>query len=79
MTFTFISFLMPELKMAFLVAQTVKNLLGMQETHVRYQGLKDSLEKGMATHSRILAWRTSWREEPGSLQPWSHKESDMTD
>ena len=65
--------------MAFLVAQTIKNLPGMYETHIRYQGLKDSLEKGMATHSRILAWRTSWTEETGSLQPWSHKESDMTD
>ena len=78
MTFTLISFLMLELKMASLVAQTVKNLPGMQETHVRSLGLKDPLEKGMATHSRILAWRTSWTEEPGSLQPWGHKESDLT-
>ena len=50
------------------MAQTVKNLPAMQEAQVRSLGQKDPLEKGMATHSRILAWRTPWTEEPGGLQ-----------
>jgi len=41
----------------------------MQETEVRSLGQEDPLEKGMATHSRILAWRIPWTEEPGGLQP----------
>ena len=53
---------------SFLVAQTVKNLPAMQETQVRSQGQEDSLEKGMATHSSILAWRIPWTVEPGWLQ-----------
>ena len=56
---------------ASLVAQTVKNLPAMQEkqeTQIRSLGLEDPLEKGMATHSSILAWRSPWREEPGGLQ-----------
>ena len=40
----------------------------MQETQVRSLGSEDSLEKGMATHSSILAWRIPWTEEPGGLQ-----------
>ena len=40
---------------------------------------EDALEKGMATHSCILAWRISWTEEPGGLQSMGHKESDMTE
>ena len=40
----------------------------MQETHVQSLGWEDSLEKGMATHSSILAWRIPWSEEPGGLQ-----------
>ena len=40
----------------------------MQETQVRCLGQEDPLEKGMATHSRILAWRIPWAEEPGRLQ-----------
>ena len=51
--------------MAELVTQTKKNLLAMWETQVRYLGREDSLEKGMATHSSILAWRIPWTEEPG--------------
>ena len=47
-----------------LVAQMVKNLPAMQETQVQ----EDPLEKEMATHSSILAWRTPWMEEPGGLQ-----------
>jgi len=46
----------------------VKNLPAMQEAQVRSLGQEDPLEKGMATHSSILAWRTPWTEEPGGLQ-----------
>ena len=49
----------------------VKNLSAMQEmqeTWVRSLGWEDPLEEGMATHSRILAWRMLWTEEPGGLQ-----------
>ena len=53
---------------ASLGAQTVKNLRGMQETQVRSLGREDPLEKEMATHSSILAWRIPWMEEPGGLQ-----------
>ena len=51
-----------------LVAQLVKNPPAMQEMWIRFFGQKDPLEKGMATHSRILAWRIAWAEEPGGLQ-----------
>ena len=50
------------------VAQMVKNLPAMQETHVRSLGWEDPLEEGMATQSSILAWRILWTEEPGGLQ-----------
>ena len=50
------------------VAQTVKNLSAMQETRVRSLGREDPLEKGMAIHSSILAWRIPWTEEPGGPQ-----------
>ena len=50
-----------------LVAQMVKNLPAMQETQVGSLGQED-LEKGMAIHSNILAWRIPWTEEPGGLQ-----------
>ena len=50
-----------------LVAQTVKKLPAMQETQVQSMGLEDPLEKGMATHCIILAWRIPWTEEPGGL------------
>ena len=46
----------------------VKNLLAMQETWVQSLGQEDPLEKGMATHSSILAWRIPWTEESGGLQ-----------
>ena len=46
----------------------VKNLPTTQETGLRSLGQEDSLEKGMATHSSILAWRISWTGEPGRLQ-----------
>jgi len=50
------------------VAEMVKNLPAMQETRVRSLGREDALEKIMATHSRILAWRIPWTEKPGGLQ-----------
>ena len=53
---------------ASLVAQTVKGLLVEWETQVRTLGQEDPLEKEMATHSSILAWRIPWTEEPGRLQ-----------
>ena len=54
--------------MASPVAQLVENPSAMQETWVRSLGWEDPLEKGMATHSSILAWRIPWAEEPGRLQ-----------
>ena len=51
-----------------LVAQSVKNLPAMWETRVGSLGRKDTLEKEMATHSSILAWKISWTQEPGGLQ-----------
>ena len=46
----------------------VKKLPALQETQVRSLGQEDPLEKGMATHSSILAWRIPWIEEPGQLR-----------
>ena len=51
-----------------LVAQTVKHLATNRETWVQFLGQEDLLEKEMATHSSILAWRIPWTEEPGRLQ-----------
>ena len=53
---------------ASLVAQGLKRLPAMQETWVPSLGREDLLEKEMATHSSILAWRIPWTEEPGGLQ-----------
>ena len=53
---------------ASLVAQTVKNPLAIWETWLRSLDWEDSLEKGMATHSSVVAWRILWTEEPGGLQ-----------
>ena len=50
------------------LAQTVKNPPAMQKIQVQSLGLEDPLEKRMATHARILAWRIPWTEEPGGLQ-----------
>ena len=50
-----------------LVAQSAKNLSAMQETWVRFVGLEDPLEKEMATHSSVLAWKIPWTEETGGL------------
>ena len=60
----------------FLVAQMVKNPPAMQETWVQSLGWEDPLEKGMATHSSIRAWRIPWTEEPG---PWGRRELDTTE
>ena len=53
---------------ASLLAQMVRNLPAMQETQVQSLGGKDPLEKGMATHSTLLAWRILWTEGPGGLE-----------
>ena len=65
------------------MAQRVKHLPAMQETRVRSLGQEDPLEKEMATHSSILAWKIPWMEEPGRLQSMElqrvrHKLSDFT-
>ena len=64
---------------ASVVAQMVKNLPAVQETCIGSLGQEDSLEKEMATHSSILAWRIPWTEEPGGLSPWGRKELDTTE
>ena len=64
--------------LASLVAHSVNSLPAMQETQVQSLGEEIPLEKEMATHCSILAWRIPWTEEPGGLSPWGHKESDMT-
>ena len=63
--------------MGFLVAQLVKNPPAMQETCVQSLGGEDPLEKEMATHSSILAWRIPWTSLVG-YSPWGHKESNTT-
>ena len=62
-----------------LVAWSVKSLPAMQETWVRFLGQEDHLEKEMATHSSILAWRIPWTEEPSRLQSMGSQESDTTE
>ena len=63
-----------------LLAQVVKNLPAMWDALVRSLGWKDPLEKGMAAHSGILAWRIQWTEGPGaSHSPWGPKEWDTTE
>ena len=59
------------------MAQMVKNLPAIQEFWLRYLGQEDALEKGMATHSSILAWKITWTEEPAGYTPWGLKELDM--
>ena len=63
----------------FPVAHTVRKLLAMQETQVPSLGGEDPLEKGMATHSSILAWRIPRTEEPSGLQSMGLQELDMTE
>ena len=61
------------------MAQKVKNLLAMQETWVQSIGWEDPLEKGMATHSNILAWRIPWAEEPWRATVHGVRKLDMTE
>ena len=62
-----------------LVGQMVKNLPTSAGNQVQSLGQENPLEKGMATHSSIPAWRIPWTEEPGGLRSMGHKESDMTE
>ena len=61
------------------MAQMVKNPPVMWETQIQSLGQEDPLEKGMATHSSILAWRIPGTEEPGGLQSMGLQKSDMTE
>ena len=61
------------------MAHIVNNLPSMQETWFQSLSQKYPLEKGMETHSSILAWRIPWTEEPGMLQSWGPKESDTSE
>ena len=60
------------------MAQTVKHLSTMQETRVQSLVWEDPLEKEMAAHSSILAWKTHGRRSLVGYRPWGHKESDTT-
>ena len=62
-----------------LLALTIKNLPAIQETWIQFLGGEDSLEKGMVTHSNILAWRILWTEKPNRLQSMGSQESNMTE
>ena len=64
---------------ASLIAHLVNHLPAMQETRVQFLGQEDPLEKEMATHSGILAWKIPWTEEPGRLQSTVRKELEMTE
>ena len=66
------------LGLSFLIAQLVKNLPEKQEMWVHFLGREDPLEREMAIHSSILAWRILWTEEPGRLQSMGSQKSDMT-
>ena len=63
------------------MAQRVKDLLAMQKTQVRSLGQEEPLEKEMATHSSVLAWRLLWTEEPDMLQfmRWQRVRQDLAD
>ena len=57
----------------------VKNLPAKQENQLQSLGQEDPLEKRMAIHASIVAWRIPWKEEPGGYSPWGRRESDMTE
>ena len=61
------------------MVQRLKHLPAMWETWVRSLGQEDPLEKEMASHSSVLAWRIPWTEELGGLQSMGRKESDMSE
>ena len=65
--------------MVSLVVQMVKNLPARWETLVQSLGQEDPLEKGMATHSSILAWEIPWTEEPGRVQSMGSQKSETTE
>ena len=67
-----------EVMRASLLAQMVKSLPAVQETQVQSLVWEDLLEKEMATHSSILAWKIPWTKKPG-YSPWCHKELDTTE
>ena len=66
-------------QVASVVAQMVRNLPAIWETWVQSLDGEDTLEKGMAIHSSILAWSIPWTKEPGGLQPMGLQRSDMTE
>ena len=63
----------------FLVAETLKRLPTLRKTRVQSLGREDLLEKEIATHSHMLAWKIPWKEEPGRLQSKGSKELDTTE
>ena len=63
----------------FLVAETLKRLPTLRKTRVQSLGREDLLEKEIATHSHMLAWKIPWMEEPGRLQSKGSKELDTTE
>ena len=69
----------PLLRLTSLVAKVVKHLPTMRETRVQSLGWEDLLEKEMATHSSIFAWKIPWTESLGRLQYMGHKELDTTE
>ena len=64
---------------ASLVAQTIKNLPALWEIQVPSLCQEDPLEKALAAHSSVLAWRIPWTEEPGELESMGSQESDRTE
>ena len=70
---------MHKVKANSLVAQMLKNQFAIQETWFLSLSWEDPLEKGMATHFSILAWRISWTEKPGWCQSMGSQESDRTE
>ena len=65
--------------MGFPLGSVIKNLPAMQENQVLSLGQEDPLEKGVATHSSILAWRIPWTEELGGLPSMGSQSRDMTE
>ena len=61
------------------MTQMVKRLPTTRETRLQSLGREDLLEKAMAPHSSILAWKIPWAEEPVGYSPWGRKESDTTE
>ena len=61
------------------VAQWQRICLPVEENQVQSLGQEDPLQKGMATHPRVLAWEITWTEEPIGYSPWGCKEPDTTE